>query len=245
MNKKQTIKIIVLLVLIMFMGCIIVNYFHAGRESAKNMQCHGNLSQLSSALTHYYQQHQTIPPVTVYDNDHVALHSWRIVLAQNSLERDLHGYNFNEKWNSTNNTQITKLFINENFGIKNFFQCPLLNHENITTNYVAVTTKSGEWYTSLCDDNFSGEILLIICDRQSKIKITEPKDITLTDTWKIFKREIKKDIWEFHHTKHLGIFANISKQNITTIICREYTEDDLQLLQYLDKNFATNLKAQN
>jgi RHS repeat-associated protein len=231
MNKKiLNIKFFCLCLLIVFLVYVIIDFIHTGRDMAKCMQCHGKMNQLSCALTNYVQKFHHLPPCIVIDNNHVPLHSWRTLLSQNCLECNLYDYNFNEKWNSDNNTKSLQYILKDKFGLCNFFQCPFIHNQDVT-NYVAVTTKSGDWYTSLCQDNLNDDILLIICDSQSQIKITEPKDITLKQAWDILKkRKLHCGLFGNYIKNEYGIFWRFSENSI---ICRKYDSKDLLVLEEL------------
>ena len=206
------------------------------RTAAKNMNCHGKMSQLTLMFNNHIVLFKTFPPVAIIDADGIPLHSWRMMLFKDNEEFDLYGYNYDEIWNSTNNIEAIKNIDADKFGAFRKFYCPL-NEKKGVANYVAIVTDSGQWYTTLCDESFSQEVLLVICDSFSKIKVAEPKDITLEQAWCIFKRESsKKDILGRNMRKNIGVFWNFDEKKV---VCREYTREDLLLLQSLSNGRST------
>ena len=200
------------------------------RSVAKRMLCNSRLSQMRLMFHNYISSFGAMPPVVEMNEENVPLHSWRMLLLKaGGNDSDSYCYNYDEPWNSTSNN--VGYVGTDDFPEFGRFSCPYLTTERGITNYVAIVTESGEWYTSLCDGEVLQDVLLIVCDRFSRIRVSEPNDITLEQARRIFERDDASiDIFGRHLIKPLGLFWSFAQR---MLIVRYCTREDLLFLQHL------------
>jgi hypothetical protein len=229
--KMKFWKIIIIIIGIIFLCYFLTSYIIQARNDADMINCHRQMRELALAFNHYHQIHQTIPHPREVKEKHI--HSWRILIFEGISDR-IDDFNFNSDWNSSKNTiAISKL-------TQHFFLCPYyqrkINKSRILySNYVGIVTQSGDWFTSFSDDHCTvDQVLLVICDKNSMIQTAEPRDITLSNAWSIWKNQVLNDSRCFipSQKNNFGIFWDYTQN---CVICRKYTDADLQILEKLQQ----------
>jgi hypothetical protein len=204
------------------------------RSNVKSMNCgYSKLAQIKLLFDNYYH-HGAVPPPIKKGQDGKPWHSWRILIWKDVVDATDHigDYDFSKPYNADHNIFQTQQKINKEV----LFTCPFCeqNDQNGITNYVAVLTSSGDWFTTLCKDEDVDEILLVICDRRSQIQITEPRDVTLSYACEVWKYEKPKHgFWGNYNKNNFGVFWSFSKN---TVIYREYNPSDLKILEELQND---------
>jgi hypothetical protein len=212
---------------IIFLCYFLMSYIIKARNAADMVNCNRQMRELALAFNHYYRIHQALPhPHEVKKNK---LHSWRILIFEGFSERIVDDFDFNSDWNSSKNTiAISEL-------TQHFFSCPYCQRKIkksriLYSNYVGIVTQSGNWFTSFSDDYCTADqVLLVICDKNSMIQTAEPRDITLSDAWSIWSNQVFSASRYFipSQKNNFGIFWDYTQN---CVICREYTDADLQTL---------------
>ena len=81
--------------------------YRAAREMARQRVCEANLKQIFLELQSYEAEYHTLPPAFIPDANGRPMHSWRVLLLPQLGETGLYNqYNFNEPWDSPNNSQL-------------------------------------------------------------------------------------------------------------------------------------------
>jgi hypothetical protein len=77
------------------------------RSVAQRHVCSQNLRLIAEALAAYEDQHGSLPPAYVADDQGTAMHSWRVLLLPYLGERGLYEqYDFSQPWDSEHNKQL-------------------------------------------------------------------------------------------------------------------------------------------
>lgn len=171
---------------LIFLGTCAAFFALAAREHGRVAQerslSTGCLQQIAISLRNYEACYSEWPPVCTRDSSGKALHSWRVIVLNDTSQAPYSGYNFREPWESAYNRQVIPQ-------IPAVFRSPYDRGAIGATGYVAIDPAelSGFVNTSIC-----GQVLLRLRE-QSKgrkciaevcnagIPWTEPEDLALPE----------------------------------------------------------------
>ncbi|MBC8355504.1 MAG: DUF1559 domain-containing protein [Planctomycetes bacterium] len=149
------------------------------------MECSNRLKQVAFAIHHYHDTYKTFPPAYISDFHGPALHSWRVLLMpfveQQSLSAN---YDFNSAWNHETNLPLADI-------CPATYRCPMSDAPASDTNHLAVVGGETVWpgngpteFRDIIDG--SSNTIVIVESHESRIKWTEPRDLTFdTMEWQI------------------------------------------------------------
>ena len=79
----------------------------AARSVAQERSCEANLRKIWAAMQSYEEEHGTLPPAFIPDENGKPKHSWRVLILPFLDEEGLYSrYDFDETWNSPTNAQL-------------------------------------------------------------------------------------------------------------------------------------------
>ncbi|MEX2561396.1 MAG: DUF1559 domain-containing protein, partial [Pirellulales bacterium] len=138
-----------------------------------------SLRQIGIAMDHYHDQHGTLPPAFIPEENGQPMHSWRVLLLPYIGQQGLYDqYDFNEAWDGPNNSRLAASMPPE-------YACPSSSSlgQGITS-YVVVagqgTAFDGSKATSLGQiTDGAANTLLVVESSGTQINWLEPRDLDL------------------------------------------------------------------
>ncbi len=148
--------------------------------------CQANLVKIAAAMLAYQEDHGTLPPAQVLDDDGAARHSWRVLLLPYLGYSDLYEeYRFEEPWDSDSNlTLIARM--------PPVYACPSGSGADLgETNYLVISGKGLAFHadhTSITSSFSDGaeNTILVVESRDAQVSWTSPKDIDAAEiSWNV------------------------------------------------------------
>ena len=210
-------RVLTFLALALLILLVLYCYFEVKRlqATARNMQCCGKMSQLSCAMSWYCKDFILKDEKPTF---------WRV--------KCLDCFELSDEQREVLLTPGPEGLVKPRVG-NNPFHSPDGEVEG-SCNYVAVLTEDGYFYTHLTVPTDPNEILVVLCDRYSDVKLYQDRDIKLLDARRIVEREKNFEAGCFStlRAKNQGIFWNGKEQRF---VRRTYTENDLERLECLSR----------
>jgi Protein of unknown function (DUF1559) len=146
------------------------------REVTRDVACIGYISNLSYLLRAYYAKHKHWPPAYIADKNGRPMHSWRVLILEDSAGPWFDAYNFSEPWDGPRNRKLAH-------NMPPIFACPSDPPAKALsqTSYVAITgpgTAFHDGQTGSADiPGDPGRTILIAEVAHSGINWLEPRDL--------------------------------------------------------------------
>ncbi|PHR93510.1 MAG: hypothetical protein COA78_32750 [Blastopirellula sp.] len=203
-RTSPTFTLNVCVVIICTCGLLCLMPVGEARESARRMECIGNMKILGVAMLNYHDTYGTFPPAIIPDASGNPKHSWRVLLLPFLYEDALYAkYDFNEPWDGPNNIKLIDQ-------IPNCYTCPSselhLHGHNFCTSYVAVvgqnTASPGATGRSLSEfvDDKDKTLLLVECE-EAHVPWLEPRDLQYAEAMNVLSGATPQT-FEGHHVEN-------------------------------------------
>lgn len=151
--------------------------------------CKNNLKQIGLALHNYHDDHGSLPPAYIADENGKPMHSWRVLILPYLDQDELYNqYSFEEPWDGPNNRKLHDRmpdYLGRSGSLK-LYQChqsqDFAKHNGMTSYVVVVgpnTVFPGDQTISLFKDitDGSSNTIMVVEVENSGIHWMEPRDL--------------------------------------------------------------------
>ena len=153
---------------------------NAAREAARRNQCINHVRQITIAMQMYEEDHGTLPPAYVADENGKPMHSWRVLLLPYLEEQRLYDqYDMDKPWDSPENLAVTQQ-------MPAIYACPSSVAGDSQTHYMVIvgadTAFPGSQGIASQDIEDGLGTTLLIVESANSVHWSEPIDVDAATT---------------------------------------------------------------